>query len=351
MLLSSHRLGLGATPFAVASQVYGPAASGPGLPRVGGLYGGYGAWIPPNQDDDRIDRFNNPNPGSFPGASSDVPRALRNWVGPLTYCQFLMDHGRDLKPDDAQLCELSLDSGVCRMRTESVAGRSFRFPPREQPMHAARRAIIRSLDIVSDRSSLTPSTAFRDRVALVTFDRVEASRVRRSFSTRYVDVMNDVAPLQSVGDKSMTTATESGLLLAQQMLRPVSRGGQAREGSTKVVVLLTDGMPNAYGASDREIDGFLSATPGGDFYGGGHYWLDAALMRIFQMEADRIDVYPVGVGLGTDYNFMDRMARTGGTGGSSGQSPRGSGNPAEYEQRMVDIFEKIIKKPTAKLVQ
>ena len=42
-------------------------------------------------------------------------------------------------------------------------------------------------------------------------------------------------------------------------------------------------------------------------------------------------IYPVGIGLGTDYNFMDRMARVSGT-DKAGLSPRGSGNPADYEQ-------------------
>jgi hypothetical protein len=45
------------------------------------------------------------------------------------------------------------------------------------------------------------------------------------------------------------------------------------------------------------------------------------------------------------------MARTGGTAGDSGQSPRGSGNPAEYEQRLSEIFEEIINTPRFRLVQ
>ncbi|CAN0353084.1 unnamed protein product, partial [Ectocarpus sp. 4 AP-2014] len=131
---------------------------------------------------------------------------------------------------------------------------------------------------------------------------------------------------------------------------PQSQGGEAREHSTKVLVLLTDGIPNAFESGEEDIDDFAASNPGGEFYGGGYYWLDAALMKTMQLQADKVNVFPVGVGLGTDYDLMDRMARSGGTADSSGQSPRGSGNPAEYEQRMIDIFEKIIKKPVAKLV-
>jgi hypothetical protein len=69
------------------------------------------------------------------------------------------------------------------------------------------------------------------------------------------------------------------------------------------------------------------------------------------MQAAGGGVYPVGLGLGTDYTFMDKMARTGGTANDDGQSPRGSGNPAQYEQRLADIFEGIITSPKSRLVQ
>lgn len=351
-LLGASRAGLGPAVMPLTlGQVYGPAASGPGLPRVGGLYGGYNGTVPPDRDEDRIYRFNNPNKTSFPSADSDLPHRLRNWFGPLTYTQFLMDHGRDLRPDDAQLTELSYDSGNCRTHSETVAGRTFQFPPREQPMHATRRSLIASLDLVEDRNGVIPSAAHRDRVALVTFDTADGAVIREGLTTDYRGVMTQSTTLQSVGDKGTTTATESGLALAQRLLQPASAGGQARDDATKIVVLLTDGIPNAYESDDDTIDNFAAANPGGEFYGGGYYWLDAALMKAMQLQSARVDMYPVGVGLGTDYDFMDRMARQGGTANSSGQSPRGSGNPAEYEQRMIEIFEKIIRTPVAKLVQ
>ena len=48
---------------------------------------------------------------------------------------------------------------------------------------------------------------------------------------------------------------------------------------------------------------------------------------------------------------MDRSARMGGTANQDGQSSRGSGNPAEYEQRLQTIFQNIITNPKARLVQ
>jgi hypothetical protein len=117
------------------------------------------------------------------------------------------------------------------------------------------------------------------------------------------------------------------------------------------VVLLTDGVPNAYQTSASSIDQYMLNNANDDFYGGGYYWLDAPLMEAASMKGKNWQVYPVGIGLGTDYGFMDRIARMGGTANVDGQSARGSGNPAEYEQRLTDIFDQIIQNPRVRLVK
>jgi hypothetical protein len=55
--------------------------------------------------------------------------------------------------------------------------------------------------------------------------------------------------------------------------------------------------------------------------------------------------------LGADYDFMDRMARLGGTADDQGKSPRGGGNPAEYERRLTEIFGTIITNPEVRVVR
>ncbi|MEM6331337.1 MAG: vWA domain-containing protein, partial [Planctomycetota bacterium] len=348
--IASTRLGVSAS-YGLTTQLYGAEASGPGLPRVGGMYGRYDAWLPPSQDGDRIDQFNNPNPVSFPSADAELPKNLRNYFGYLTYVQFLMDHGRDLRPDNANYVELSVDSPFCPRHTESVAGRSFSFPPREMPMHAVRRAAIAAVDVLEDRNRGIPSTAYRDHVSLVTFDTTDGSMVRQELTPDYTAAMRAFTDLQAVGDKGTTTATESGLVLAKQMLLRPDEGGRARETSTRIVVLLTDGMPNAYESPDAQVEAFATGAGSDESYGGGLLWLDAALMQAQALEADKIDVYPAGVGMGADNRFMDRMARLGGTAGSDGRAPRGSGNPARYERVLRDMFEQIISIPTARMVQ
>lgn len=311
-------------------------------------------WLPAGQDDDRIHNFNNPNWQTFPAADGNVPYSYRNKIGYLTYVQFLMDHGRNLKPEGATNAPHSIESPHCPYHQESTPAGSFSFPPREQPMHACRRALIAANDVIEDRNTAVPDVALRDQVAIITFDSLDngsAPEVAQPLTGIYQDAMLACTELQAVGDKGTTTATQAGLALAAAHLKPTSQGGFGRKGADKVVVLLTDGVPNAYSSSNSEVDSYTAANPDSDYYGGGYYWLDAALAETAKLKANGVDVYPVGIGLGADYNFMDRVARMGGTANAAGQGPRGSGNPAEYEQVLSAIFEKIVASPTARLVE
>ena len=104
------------------------------------------------------------------------------------------------------------------------------------------------------------------------------------------------------------------------------------------------------GSSSGTISSYIGSNSNTNFYGGGYDWLDAPLMQTHMMSQLKYQTYPVGIGMGTDYSFMDRVARMGRTADGMGQSARGSGNPAEYEQRLRDIFTTIIGNPRVRLV-
>jgi hypothetical protein len=159
--------------------------------------------------------------------------------------------------------------------------------------------------------------------------------------------MQACAAMQAVGDNQYSTATETGLITAQAHLN-----ASGRAHAEKVIVLLTDGMPNLYSSSNSTISDYLDENPHEDFYDDdGTYALNAPLMQTSIMQLQDWRVFPVGLGLGTDYGFMDRLARMSYTANDDGESPRGSGNPAEYEQRLIDIFEEIITNPRPRLVK
>jgi len=310
--------------------------------------------IPPNRYSGRIDGFNNPNNDTFPTATIDIPRGYRNWIGYRTYVQFMMDHGRDAQPVTGTYVPLSRFSSYCPWHSEDTAGGSFEFPPREQPTHAARRALIAAIQVVNNRNATIADLNQRDWVSIITFDKLSGGGpiIAQPLTGDYDQAMQACTQLQACSDVGATTATETGLITARQHLQPTNAGGNGRLSTNKVVVLLTDGVPNLYSSSSATIDSYIgSHSDLTDFYNNGAYWCDAPLMQAAMMKSDRWSVFPVGVGLGTDYNFMDRMARMGGTANDAGQSPRGSGNPAQYEQILTDIFQKIITNPKIRLVQ
>jgi hypothetical protein len=309
--------------------------------------------IPHDQDSDRIDGLNNPNNVSYPSATDAVPQGFRNQIGYRTYVQFMMDFGRNVRPDGSTYTPLSTQSADCPRHNEVTAGGTFSFPPREQPTHASRRALIAAIKVVKDKNSGIADVDQRDWVSIISYDlNSPAPVIHQALTGNYDNAMLACTNLQAVGDNAYSTATETGLIAANNHLQPSSAGGSGRQHANKVVVLLTDGMPNLHTTPAATIDTYMAANASSDWYADdNHDPFNASIMQSMTMQSNGWAVFPVGLGLGTDYSFMDRMARTGGTADDSGQSPRGSGNPAEYEQRLVEIFEAIIHSPKSRLVQ
>jgi len=307
--------------------------------------------LPPNQYGQLLTGMNNPNKQSFPDAV--VPNPDRNQINYKTYLQFMLDHGRDQAPVGSTYTPLSRHSNLCPYHNETTPGGTFSFPPREQPTHASRRALIAAIQVVKERNLTVPDPNQRDWVSVIRFDKLNNGSpvVEQALTSNYDAAMQACTTLQAVSDIGSSTGTESGLQLAKTHLKTPSNGGSGRASTNKVVVLLTDGMPNLYSSSNSAINTYRNANPSSNFYGGSNYAYDSALMQTGQMQTSHWRMYPVGLGLGTDYGFMDRLARMGNTANEDGESARGTGNPAEYEQQLASIFEQIITTPQARLVQ
>lgn len=333
---------------------------GPGVPRRDEY--DY-QFVPSSQDSDRIQNFNNPNKFTFPTFDSGYPHNnFRNKVGYLTYVQFMMDWGRDRSPnaDNSTNAQAgvgtktpgSILSADCPMHNEATAGGTFAFPPREQPMHAVRRSLIAALEEVRVRNSgLSASSG--DRVAIVTFDALDADHAPtlvQPLTADWTSAMLACTELQAVSDIGSTTATEAGLALARDHIRDVSDGGSARPFAKKVIILLTDGVPNAWQSSSATVGNYITDHPSGEYYSSAYIWSNAALMQAAMFRAQQGTMHVIGMGLGADYDFLDRMARIAGT-DVLGQSVRGSGNPAEYEQRLTDTIGEIVRNPGSRLVK
>lgn len=337
-----------------------------GLPRRGGMDF---RWLPPSLDKDRVNGFNNPNQASFPSASA--PWGWRNRVGYITYVQFMMDWGRDRSPDEDNSINaapgvgtktpLSLESPHCPLHSEATAGGTFNFPPRCQPMHAVRRALIAAIQVVKEQNALV-AAGVGDRISIVTFDGLDAHHLPEVYlplTSDFDAAMEACTRLQASGDLGATTATDSGLRIARHHLENknnvsnptnLATGPQGRRFATKGIVLLTDGLPNAWESTDTEVDSYIAANPNPDYYPAGYTWFNSPISHAARFAEQKGKLYSVGMGMGVDYDFMDRIARVANT-DNAGQIPRSSGDPAAYEAQLIQIFEDIIDRPGARLVE
>lgn len=313
--------------------------------------------VPVNTRIPNMYSYNNPNFYTFPEAGWDSIWNKTNRIGYVTYVQFMMDYGREktsaLSDSGTACTPLSAAHSDCPWHSENTAGGCFSFPPREQPMHAARRSLIAAIEIVRQQNSGVPA-AVGDWVSVVTFDAVDgthAPKVVQPLTSDFAAAMQSCTGLQSVWDQGTTTATEYGLKLARDHIKPSSDGGSGRLFATKVIVLLSDGVPNVWYSTAGDIANENSLNPSGDYYQADYLWYNAALMQASKFQRlDKGKLYPVGMGIGADLDFMDRVARISKT-DKAGLSPRGAGNPAEYEQRLTAIFREIIQSPGSRLVK
>ena len=194
-----------------------------------------------------------------------------------------------------------------------------------------------------------------DWVSIVTYDKsTNASTLTAllGLTSNYTTAMQACTNMQAAGNSGASTATETGLIAGYNLIKAKSQGGTGRESTQKVVVLLTDGMANLYSSGNSTISSYRSSHPNSDYYGGsGNYASDAALMQADTMKSGKWKMYPVGLGLGQDQDFMDRMARMGGTADSNGDSAHTSGDPSAYETELSNIFKQIVDNPQVRLVQ
>jgi Flp pilus assembly protein TadG len=308
--------------------------------------------LPPSQDSSRITSFNNPNSASFPTAGTSERNGYLNKIGYRTYVQFMMDFGRNTKPDGVNYTPLSTSSPDCPYHYESTAGGNLQFPPREQPTHASRRSLIAAVQEVKARNATVPDPNQRDWVSIVTFDTVSGTVLKTALTSDYDAVMQACTTLQAVGDDQSSTATETGMIGAYNHIKSAAQGGSGRQNTQKVVVLFTDGMPNLKTSSNSTVSNYMSAHSNDDWYGGSSsYNQNASIMQAQTMSALNWKVFTAGIGLGCDYDFLDRMSRTGGTADDDGAGPRTSGNPTNYEAELSAIFKQIINNPQVRLVQ
>ena len=338
----------------------------PGQPRRGKT-----EWIPvpPNGphgahgEFDKLYNFNNPNKFTYGSVDTAYRDTFYNKIGYPTYVQYMLDWGRDRSPNEmnnvnadpaiGQKVELSLGSPNVRRHSESVGSETFSFPARTQPMHACRRSMISAIQTIKTLNKGV-SVGVADRIGIVVFDgddAYHAPEVVQPLTSNYRAAMNACAQMQAVSDIGATTATENALILAREHLRVVEEGGAGRPYAKKLVILLSDGVPNEWQTGTAEMNTYMTANPNPDYYAQNVPWVNAPLIQAARMSEEDTDLHSIGIGIGADYGFLDRMARLSGTADADGKAARGPINPDEYEARLTEILEQVIKHPGTRLVE
>ncbi|HYW79670.1 MAG TPA: vWA domain-containing protein, partial [Thermoguttaceae bacterium] len=212
----------------------------------------------------------------------------------------------------------------------------------------------------------------RDRVSIITFDRLTSGgpRIAQSLTWDYDAAIGACTRFQAAGDNGASTAIETGILKAREYLRPRREGGQGRRSADKVVVLLTDGHPNLYSSTREEVDRFINAqqhniphdrrsdvskTNETEFDRIDRYARTAPLMQVVGMRDDRWRCYVVGIGMGADHDYTDRLSSSGSIDRKEISreeiSLRELDHPTDDENRFVTLFEQILANPRVRLVQ
>ncbi len=321
---------------------------------------------PANQNAFQMIYAANPYADAWPSLPGDSAWQFLNQVGYLTYVQFMMDYGWNRKAGNSTTyVPLSRNSANCPWRLDTdpnSPGNGLYFPPREQPTHAARLAVMAAIKkIASINSGLAESS--KDHVCVITFDTAAGCTIKyplTATSCDYEAARASLRDIQAVADDQNSTASENGLLKARDHLDPAKNPSGARVYSTKVLVFLSDGIPNVKASTDSDITNFTSNNPQGEWFTTGDYPLErnAVLMQVMQLQRLGWKTNAVGVGLGADRTLMDRMARMAGTGlkdPNNANGPRISayadGNPADYQSRLTSIFSTIVSTPNVQLVK
>lgn len=306
---------------------------------------------------------NSPASVSYWGGYISYVKSGTRRIGYQSYLEFMMDKGRDVTADGTTYTPLSTNSPICQKHYETVGATSFHFPAREMPTHAVRRAMIAALQVVKARNQGVSDLNQCDWASLITFDRGNAVIVQ-PLTNNYDTVMTACTQLQACSDNSASTNSESGMIAAYNHIKPASQGGAGRERANKIVVFMTDGMPNLKISTNTAITNYIAAHPSTytnpttgvatsnwSTSSSNQINKNAALMQANIMQGSNWFIYSAGVGLGCDYEYMDLMARMGNTANTNGQCPRGSGDPAVYEAVLTQIFQNIVTNPKLRLVK
>ncbi len=227
--------------------------------------------------------------------SSTNPSGFRCRYGPKTLTDYLMEY-----------------------QPESYSTSNLWATP-EQPLRATKDAVQTMVDVIAALDSM-------DHMSLEIFAATARHQVNLSENLQEVA---DVLYERQSGHWDRSTNLGGGLATAIAELK----SSRARSSSAKVIVLMSDGVPNITESGEYVSDGDPAAV---------QYALDQA--DIARQEGFR--VYCVSVGYSVDREVMQAIAAK-----ANGQEFYAAGSPEEYTEQLEDIFRSLGGKRPVALIE
>ena len=314
--------------------------------------------LPPGQGGDRLAKFNNPARDITIRVPERLPKKYENQIGYRTYVQFLLDLGRDLRPSPDEYSPLSIHGKQTQWHSEkTAAGGILRFPPRTEPMHSIRRALVSAIESLRQQNEPIPDSNRKDRISIVTFDRLESggANIVLEPTTDYESAMRAAAALQASGDLKPATPIDAGLLAARKSIDS-SKKRTSPYPAAKMLLLISGSPAGAYQSDTQSIDSAMRMVDNNpDYYQeiGNDNEINtvaknAALLAAADLKTAGWHIYPIGIGQQIDADFLDRLARVGERESSSGSATKCK-DPAQYEARLTDAIQTILSRPIVHL--
>jgi hypothetical protein len=294
-------------------------------------------------------------------ASTDEVAGYRNILGYRTYVQLLCDFGR--MPAIGTYLQLSTSSPNCVYHNETIDGVSYSFPPSEQPMHAIRRALISTINLVNTRNQSVGDSNQRDRIGLLTIDSTMKTALDVSLTANYSAMRDAIRTIQATSDEYGSTALDANVQFAGQQLLPTAQG---RAYSRKIIIIISDSIVTKTMFTNAAIDAFQLQYPPPQYFwfnatndgnqryesnSSLRYARNGALMAALQRYQTGVEIYAVKVGFTSDQAMVNALADFGGTANTAKEAPTVTNNPSLYESRIKAVLADIIDNPRGRLVQ
>jgi hypothetical protein len=276
-------------------------------------------------------------------ASENEVSGNLNKLGYVTYVQFMLDYGRNWISQSRQIRSQWADPTKTFMDDVDGQETPVAMGPKEQPMHAVRKAILATANLIKSRNLNVGDPNQKDRVGVSLLDGSVKTSLEVALTTDYDSFKQFCANIRTSQDNSNASVLDRNIKYASEQLLP---GAQGRAYSRKIVIIISDSCINDTSIPASEISAYQSLYPYPEYY-----WFhnqpppagvtdpryepdlltrnsrNGLLMTAHQGYATGVEFFAVKVGFTSNQVVMNALADFGGTANTANEAPIVTDNP------------------------